>query len=237
MFWFFDTTPQVGVMDLARLVDENYLTHAAQMASWRAQGLSTVRFLPQGVDPDVDRPGTPRKAYRCDVSFVGSGQFPFRWPVLQRVAAAGHRFQIRGPGWDDAPADLPIAGGDVRGTDFTDVVASATVSLGAHAVPEQAAEYASASNRMWKVLGSGGAYLGPWVPGIEHFAHDDEHCAWYRTDADAVVRLDQLLRHPAEAHAMADRGRAHALAEHSYDSRLALLLQGTGYPLPPPTNV
>lgn len=224
-------------MDLARLVDENYLTTAVQMASWQAQGLSNVRFMPQGVDPDVDRPGTPREAYRCDVSFVGSGQFPFRWPLLQRIATVTPRFQIRGPGWHAAPSDLPIAGGDVRGTDFTDVVASATVSLGAHATPEQAAEHASASNRMWKVLGCGGAYLGPWVPGIEHFARDGEHCAWYRTESDAVTRLDRLLAHPAECRAMAARGRAHALAEHSYDRRLALLLQGAGYPLPPPTNV
>ncbi len=235
--WFFDTAPQPGVMDLARLVDENYLTTAAQLAAWQAQGLTNVHFLPQGVDPDVDRPGTARDAYRCDVSFVGSGQYPFRWPMLQHVAAAGHRLQIRGPGWQGAPVELPIAGGDVRGDDFADVVSSATVSLGAPATPEQAAEYASASNRMWKVLGCGGAYLGPWVPGIDHFARDGEHCAWYRTDHDAVTRLHLLLAQPAECRAMADRGRAHALAEHTYDHRLAMLLDGTGYPLPPPTLV
>jgi len=235
--WFFDTTPQPGVMDLAQLVDESYLTTAAQLPVWQASGLTNVRFLPQGVDPDLDRPGTVREHYRCDVSFVGSGPYPYRWPVLQRVAAAGHRFQIRGPGWEGAPADLPIAGGEVRGADFADVITSAAVSLGAHATPEQAAEHASASNRMWKVLGCGGAYLGPWLPGIDHFARDGEHCAWYRDPDDAVARLDQLLRAPTERRAMAARGRHHALAEHSYDRRLALLLAGTGYPVPPPTNV
>lgn len=235
--WFFDTTPQEGVLELARLTGENYLTTAAQIATWEAHGLTNVQFLPQGVDADIDRPGTPQSAYLTDVSFVGSGPYPYRWPLLQRIASTGHRFQIRGPGWEGAPADLPIAGGDVRGGQFADVVASATVSLGAHATPAQAAEYASASNRMWKVMGCGGAYLGPWVPGIEHFARDGEHCAWYRSSDDAVARLDQLMSDPAECRAMAHRGRAHALAAHSYERRLALLVQGTGYPLPPPTNV
>lgn len=236
VLWFFDTTPQSGVMELARLVDENYLTTAAQQSAWVAQGLTNVQFLPQGVDPDVDRPGTLRDPYRCDVSFVGSGPYPFRWPVLQRVAASGYRFQIRGPGWDGAPADLAsaVAGGDVRGGDFADVITSATVSLGAHATPEQADEFASASNRMWKVFGCGGAYLGPWVPGIEHFAVDGEHCAWYRTHDDAVARLERLVADPAATRAMAVRGRTHALTEHTYDRRLELLLAGRGYPLPPP---
>lgn len=237
VLWFFDTTPQPGVLDLARLVDETYLTTATQVPAWRSAGVGTVHFLPQGVDPDQDRPGACREAYQCEVSFVGSGPYPFRWPLLQRVAATGHRFQIRGPGWAGAPDDLPIAGGDVRGRHFADVVASATVSLGAHATPAQAAEHASASNRMWKVMGCGGAYLGPWVPGIEHFALDGEHCAWYRSDDDALTRLDQLLRDPEACRAMAERGRAHALAEHSYDRRLALLVGGMGYPLPPPTSV
>lgn len=219
-------------MDLARLVDESYITYAAQLPAWRASGVTSVRFLPHGVDPDVDRPGVAREAYRCDVSFVGSGPYPYRWPLLQRIAASGHQLQIRGPGWHGAPPDLPIAGGEIRDAGLTDVIASATVSLGAHAVPEQAHDFGSASDRMWKILGAGGAFLGAWVPGIDHFARDQEHCRWFRDDDEAVTLLDAMLADPSGTRDMAARGRAHALAEHSYDQRLRLLLQGEGYPLP-----
>ena len=126
--------------------------------------------------------------------------------------------------------------GEVRGPALADIIASAGISLGAHAVPEQAEEYASASNRMWKILGAGGAYLGAWVPGIEHFAGDREHCRWYRSVEEALDACAELLADPDERRAMAERGRAHALAHHSYDRRLALLLEGSDYPLPPPTS-
>ncbi|MCA9761869.1 MAG: glycosyltransferase [Gemmatimonadetes bacterium] len=235
ILWFFDTQPQPGVLELARACDEVYLTYAGLVATWREAGITSARFLPQGVDPDLDRPGTAQPALACDISFVGSGQYPYRWPLLERLAAA-HDLQVRGPGWDAAPAGIPVVGGEVRGPALADIITSARISLGAHAVPEQAGEYASASNRMWKILGAGGAYLGAWVPGIEHFAGDREHCRWYRSVEEALDACAELLADPDERRAMAERGRAHALAHHSYDRRLALLLEGSDYPLPPPTS-
>lgn len=237
VFWFFDASPQVGVMELAGLVDQTYLTTAAQLERWRVAGLSNTLFLPQALDPELDKPGRRRTEFLTDVSFIGSGPYPMRWPLLRRIAQSGSRLQIRGPSWENAPADLPVSGGEVHGPDFADVVASATISLGAHATTEQASELGSASNRMWKVMGCGGAYLGPWVPGIEEFARDHLHCAWYRDENDALARIEELLRHPDETRAMAERGRQHALDHHTYRHRLDLLLRGEGYPLPRPTSV
>jgi len=160
---------------------------------------------------------------------VGSCQYPCRHEVLRAVAAMCG-MQIRGPRWWDAPADLPVCGGPVWGTHFAQVVHGAAISLGAHALPEHARERGGgASNRMWKVFGCGGFYLGAHVDGIEAFARDGEHCAWYDDVDHAVALVRRYLADPEARTRIARAGRAHALACHTYAHRLALLLDGRGY--------
>jgi glycosyl transferase family 1 len=230
-FWYFDARPKPKVVALGRLVGRMYLTYLAQLDWYRAAGIAEVRFLPQGVDPARDRPASfAPPDLRCDASFVGSGQYRYRDSVLRAVAAVC-RLQLRGPGWEDAPPDLPVAGGPVHGRRLRQVIRGAAVSLGASAHPAQDADRASASNRMWKILGCGGFFLGAYVPDIELFAEDGRHCAWYRSPADAVERVRHYLAAPDERRRIAEAGRAHALAHHTYARRLELLLAGREYEL------
>jgi hypothetical protein len=228
-FWYFDPQPKPPVVALGRLVGRMYLTYLAQLDRYRAEGVAEVKFLPQGVDParDFPEPSAP-PALVCDASFVGSGQYPHRYSVL-RAVAAGCRLQIRGPGWVGAPADLPVAGGPVHGRALRRVIRGAALSLGASAHPEQDADRASASNRMWKVLGCGGFYLGGYVPDIETFAVDGRHCAWYRSPAEAAELARHYLARPDDRRRIAEAGRAHALRHHTYARRVELLLSGREY--------
>jgi Glycosyl transferases group 1 len=230
-FWYFDLQPRPAVLELGRLVGRMYITYLAQLDRYRAAGIDDVRFLPQGVDPARDYPaaGAPA-AYRCDASFVGSGQYPYRYAVLRAVAAVC-RLQLRGPGWEAAPADLPVAGGPVHGSALRQTIRGAAISPGASSHPEQDADRASASNRMWKVLGCGGFYLGPHVADIEAFAADGRHCAWYRSAEDAAGQARHYLARPDERQRIAEAGRAHALRHHTYARRLELLLAGREYEL------
>lgn len=230
VFWYFDPEPYPGTLELGRLVDALYITYRGQLERYRAAGFPVVRFLPQGMDPDRDHPVPARPEFRCDVSFVGSGPYPYRWEILRAVAKVA-ALQIRGPGWQDAPPDLPVAGGPVHGDTFAAVIASAKIALGADAMPAQSNDEASASNRMWKILGCGGYYLGPYVPGIEHFARDGEHCVWYRSHEEAITKIGAALGDPGARTRIASAGRAHALANHTYAHRLAILLRNEEYPL------
>jgi len=231
-FWYFDLArrPLPDAVTLGRIADALFVTTLSQVERYRAAGVPTVLHLPQAVDPATDRPATrsPRR-YHCDVSFVGSGQYPLRHDLLRAIAAHAS-LQIRGPGWRGVPADLPVRGGPVWGARFARVVRGAAISLGAHALPEHAQERGGgASNRMWKVFGCGGFYLGAHVEGIDGFARDGVHCAWY-TDADhAVALVRQYLADPAARGRIAQAGRTHALAHHTYAHRVALLLEGQGY--------
>jgi spore maturation protein CgeB len=210
-------------------VPEIYATTGFQVAAFHRAGF-TARFLPQGCDPTVDQPA-PRipKAFRCDLSFLGSGQFERRHEILRHFSGAG-RLQIRGPSWDGAPPGLSVAGGTVRGAAVAQVIGGAAVSLGINALPPDDSERdGGTSNRLWRVLGSGGCFLGEYVPGVERFAAHGRHALWYRDIEEGVVLARQYIADPAVRLAVATAGRAHALAHHTYAHRLALLLAGQGY--------
>jgi hypothetical protein len=231
VFWYFDLEPTDKVVALARLTQRMFVTCFGQIETYQRAGVAEVKFLPQGVDPTVDAPASSvRPQYRCDTSFVGSGHSRHRYDVLRAVARVS-RLQIRGSGWDDAPAELPIAGGPVHGRKLAEVVRGASISLGANAHPSLDLYRASASNRMWRVFGCGGFYLGRHVEDIERFATDGVHCAWYRDATHAAELTEHYLGHSDERERIARTGRAHALAHHTYAHRLTLLLDGQGYPL------
>lgn len=230
-FWYFDFEPKDKVLALGRLVGRMYVTCLGQVETYRRAGVDVVKFLPQGVDPEQDRPApdAPRE-YHCDASFVGSGHFAHRYDVLRAVGAAV-RLQIRGPGWTTAPGDLPVVGGPVHGRRLAQVIRGAAVSLGVNADPAQDREPCSVSNRMWRVMGCAGFYLGRRVPGIESFAIGGQHCAWYSSARDAAELARHFLTRPEERQQIADAGHRHALAHHTYAHRLAILLAGGDYPI------
>ena len=230
-FWYFDLHPNSDVLALGRIVGRMCITYLAQIELYRTAGVERVEFLPQGVDPARDVPASFALPWeRCDTSFVGSGQYPYRHAVLRAVASVS-RLHIRGPGWENARDGLPVVGGPVHGRRLARVIRGAAISLGASSHAEQDTDRASASNRMWKILGCGGFYLGKYVRDIEYFAADGVHCAWYRDAGHAAELTRYYLAHPDERVRIARAGRMHALAHHTYAHRLALLLQGTGYPL------
>ena len=182
------------------------------------------------MDPGIDQPATEIPApFRCDLSFLGSGQFPRRHAILSRFSHVG-ALQIRGPWWSGAPAALPVVGGSVRGAAVAQVVGGAGLSLGINALPPDPGERdGGTSNRLWRVLGAGGCFLGEQVPGVERFAVPGQHALWYTRVDEGVALARRYLADPGARQRIAEAGRAHALARHTYAHRLALLLASQGY--------
>jgi spore maturation protein CgeB len=231
-FWYFDLRipPIEDVVALGRMADAMFTTYLPQVETYRALGVPNVLHLPQGMDPELDRPvrWIPSR-YRCEVAFIGTGTSVQRQSLL-RAMARSYDLQIRGPGWDKAP-DLPVVGGPIYGSAYARAVGGAAISLGASSHPAQPSQVASASNRMWKVMGCGGFYLGEWVEGIEAFGQNGIHCAWYQNPEAALQLVRHYLDHPDKRREIAETGRRHALEHHTYAHRVRLLLEGRGYPL------
>jgi spore maturation protein CgeB len=230
--WYFDAVTPVPdpVLRIARLTERSFVTTGTQVEALQATGITTPLFLPQGVDPGFDRPATTiPDGFRCELSFIGSGQYPRRYEILRRFAAEAI-LQIRGPFWESAPRDLPLAGGPVRGHAFAQVVGGAALSLGIHALDDQRQEHrGGTSNRLWKVLGAGGCFLGEYVDNIEEFARHDTHALWYRDPAQGAELARAALADPDRRGRIAAAGHAHVMAHHTYAHRLTLLLAGQGY--------
>jgi spore maturation protein CgeB len=229
--WYFDLPLTPEILLLGRATQRVFTTYRDTLPQYRAAGIPEAYWLPQGMDPLIDTPASGWPAeYACDASFIGSGPYPHRWPALQAVAKVC-QLQVRGPGWDAAPRDIPVVGGEIRGEEFARATCAARISLGASFSAEQAASRYSASNRMWKVLGCGGFFLGEYVEGIEELAAEGVHCGWYRGPADAAAQARHWLEQPEERAKIAAAGRAHALAGHTYAHRVKLLLEGRGLEL------
>jgi len=230
-FWYFDSPSPlpVGVRQLASLTQLTFATYGFQVEAFQALGVE-ARFLPQGADPAVDYPaGEPPAAWACEVSFIGSGQYPRRLPVLRAIAAR-YRLQVQGPNWEAAAGELPIVGGPVRPDRFRSAVRRAQVSLGIDALDAQAGERAGGtSNRLWRVLACGGCYVGEHVTGVERFATPGVHALWYRSADEAVALIGQVIADPELRSRLAEAGRSHVLAGHTYAHRIPLLLAGQGY--------
>jgi spore maturation protein CgeB len=232
-FWYFDlrVPPIQDVLTLGRMVDAMYVTYLPTVETYRSLGIPNVMHLPQGTDPELDTPATAiPQSYRCEVAFIG-GNSPHRNSLLRAMSQV-YDLQIRGPGWRKAPPGLPIAGGPVYGKAYAQAVGGAAISLGAHSLPEMAFQTGSASNRMWKVMGCAGFYLGEWVEGIDALAADGVHCAWYRNLEEGIELIRHYLDRPDDRRRIAQAGRRHALDRHTYAHRVRLLLEGKGYQLP-----
>jgi spore maturation protein CgeB len=232
-FWYFDLRipPIQDVLTLGRMADAMFVTYLPTVDTYHSLGVANVMHLPQGMDPELDRPATriPGR-FRCEVAFIG-GNSPHRNTVLREMARA-YDLQVRGPGWRKAPPDIPVSGGPIYGKGYAQAVGGAAISLGAHSLPEMTSQTASASNRMWKVMGCGGFYLGEWVQGIEALGADGVHCAWYRSLDEGVELVRHYLDRPEERRKIAEAGRRHALEHHTYAHRVRLLLDGRGFALP-----
>jgi hypothetical protein len=230
-FWYFDAvSPLPGeARALAAMVDVSFATYGFQEEAFRALGVE-ARFLPQGADPFLDfpAPNVPGE-WRSEVGFIGSGQYPRRH-LLLRAMAGRFNLKIRGPGWDQAPQDLPVAGGPVRGAGFRAAVGAAQVNLGIDALESQRLEQAGGtSNRLWRILACGGCYLAERVEGIERFVVPGEQALWFRTADEAVELTTELLADPARRARLAEAGRRHVLAHHTYAHRLPFLLESHDY--------
>jgi len=85
-FWYFDlrVPPLPDVVRLGRLVDTMYTTCLPETATYRSAGVDRVLYLPQAMDPEVDRPAArvPRQ-YRCEVAFIGNGHHRHRVELLR----------------------------------------------------------------------------------------------------------------------------------------------------------
>jgi hypothetical protein len=219
--------PDIGhIAAVGRLASTFFVTGFDE--EWRANGMNAL-FLPAAGDAGII-PVAADSRFASDIAFIGTGYDPERAALLIQVAK---RFQVRvwGPGWDEWKDRLSWTGRSVEGRDFAAVCSSSGITLGIN--PARAAGGLSyTSDRTWMVMLAGGFYLAERTSGIASMLHEGEHCAFYD---DAVSCLEQCVRYLADVPAreqIRKAGEQFVRAHHTYDQRVANLLEAKAFANP-----
>ena len=192
---------------------------------WRANGLNAL-FLPAAGDTGI-KPVSREERFASEVAFIGTGYDAERARLLLEVAA---RFDLRvwGPGWDIWREPLRWSGKSVEGRDFAAVCSSSSVVLGIN--PARAAGGVSyTSDRTWMVMLAGGFYLAERTPGVASMLREGEHCAFYQGAASCFEQCERYLGSPDERQRMRLAGEQFVRAHHTYDQRIANILENRAF--------
>lgn len=177
------------------------------------------KHLLQGVDLS-DYKTIPPASGRpsVDVIFTGGfhGAFSDRRKLLDAIAA---RFSLITYG-SNSP-------NYVTGRQFIEAYQDARVAL-VPAPPAGVPNYWS--NRIYLAAGTGTPCVVGWAPGLEaHYAGGSE-VVYFRSSAEMLRAIAELLKSPASRARIGAAGRARTLREHTYEARARELLASIGGP-------
>ena len=212
--------PDIGhIASIGKLARTFFVTGFEQ--EWRANGLNAL-FLPAAGDAGIQR--VPFDArFASQVAFIGSGYDPDRARFLVSLAA---RFQVKvwGPGWDDWRGKLDWSGRPVEGREFAAVCSSSDITLGIN--PSRASGgVAYTSDRTWMVMLAGAFYLADRTPGVAGMLREGVHCAFYEGLESCVEQCEVHLAHTGDRERIRRDGEAFVRAHHTYDQRVANILE------------
>jgi hypothetical protein len=188
---------------------------------WRAHGLNAM-FLPAAGDAAIE-PVQRDARFASDIAFIGTGYDPDRARLLVEV---GKKFELKvwGPGWDDWKGQLNWGERSVEGRDFAAVCSSSRIVLGIN--PTRAAGGVSyTSDRTWMVMLGGGFYLAQRTPGVASMLREGEHCGFYDDAESCIAECRRYLADDAERERIRAQGERFVRAHHTYDQRIANLLE------------
>lgn len=213
----------------ARLYDwvlANDYYHGIQ---WQELGAKNMLCLPvAAIDPDFHHPRpldeATRKAYTCDVSFVGTlvphNLYSERVQALEALAGVDVGIWTT----HDVPASLRrFVRGQALGDSMMNVISAARIALNTHG---DFMRYGG-NMRLFECAGAGVFQMVDNRPAVREWFTVGEHVAVYHDTRDLQEQVAYYLAHPQERQRMAEACLAHVRTHHTYDKRVATL-QATG---------
>jgi spore maturation protein CgeB len=241
VIWFHDSAKRSDIRpEQLRQYDRIYVFEAEDV-SWLAEthGLEAA-FLPMAFDPAVYRP-LPEEKKDIDLFFVGK-YYPERRSTLERLAADfpdrrlcfyGRYVRYREPatwvqflGYGVSGRGRTFINKSLNPTEINRMYARARICLNMH----HAQSRHGCNPRVYEIMGAGGFQLVDELPFIRETLGDIlVRYADYEELRDAITRYldDDDLRQK-----IADDSRRLAISEHSFSSRVGVVLQDLGI-LPP----
>ena len=211
------------------LFDRVFLFDRSYLPALAAVGIGQTAFLPCACDETIYRPqalsARARARWGSEVALVASF-YPNR---AQLVRALSDRVDIAvwGNGWTTPAArqELRDCSGILRGGGVDDrtaarIYASTKVGLNVH---HPQSRLGGLNMRTFELLAAGVVPLTDWVPGLDELLEPDREVVCYRSVPEAQERAADLVKDADCRAAIATRGRARVLAEHTYVARMKTL--------------
>lgn len=196
----------------------------------RALGVAHTAHLQTACDPEVHRPVSlspvEEEIYGCDISFAGAG-YPNRIEVLK--ALTDFNLKIWGVEWNVREL-WPFVQNDAKPFDaetFCKIVAGSKINLNLHAskyTPGIDPACDAVNPRVFEIAAAGGFQLCDPCQGLSRYFDFSSELPVYRSVAELREKIAYFLAHPEERREYAERARARALREHTYEHRAQEML-------------
>jgi spore maturation protein CgeB len=226
---------------IGRLVGQHASPPLKEEADWGAYDLAVSSFMPRvewfrrhGLRAELNRLAFDRRVIErigaldrdIPVSFVGTflDMHTSRTALLERLAEAGVPLRI----WGMVPAcglaGSPLAElymGPAWGRQMYEILARSRIVINHHGnVP------AYANNlRLFESTGSGAMLLTDDKPNLGEMFERGQEIVAYCDAEECLERARYFLEHEAERAAIARAGQARTLAEHTFENRMAELVE------------
>ena len=180
---------------------------------------SRAVYNPLAFEPSVLSESQPRLH---DCVFVGGVGAPSHWrygmEVLKQVAERVPSFKWWGYGLEHvgSAAMRWSYRGEAWGRKMYEIYQRSTIVLNRHG--EVAEGYAN-NMRMFEATGCGALLVTEYAPNIRDFFAEDE-CVTYKNPNEAVEKIRYYIDHDEERAAIAAKGQARTLRDHTYAKRM-----------------
>jgi spore maturation protein CgeB len=197
-------------------------TCPARYGQYIKDGIPHVLLTQWGVNDGTLQAPIPATDCQYRVTFVGTAHSNRRaWIDALRIH--GIKVECFGYGWEH---------GSIPAADIPKIIQSSVISLnfsGSGVVLEgiRFRKTNQIKARTFEIPGAGGFLLSEWADGLDQQYVPKREIAVFHNQEDLVGQIRYYLGHPTARDAIAQAGYRRTLAEHTYDRRLAEILDFT----------
>lgn len=217
------------VVDIGQHADTTLLYHKDEtmIQKYKQRGVRQIGFWWVGTDPEIFYPRPAEKRY--DVIFMANNAdflegHRKRRELIEAMIAEDIDLHLYGGGWEYlSDVECVHLHPFVNDEGFAQACSAAKITLGFNAV-NNVRMYAS-WRRPFNSMASGAFHLTRYFPGLEDVFENGKHLVWFHSIPEAVEQIKYYLTHDEEREAIAAAGRQEVLAHHTWDDRIAVMLQ------------
>lgn len=222
---------QPYIVDIGKYADCTlfYYKEASLIKQYKELGIKNIGFWLVGTDPDIFYPAKVKKTR--DIVFMGNNittlphndGYQTRGELIEAILKKGHDLHIYGNNWEYLP-HLPNVNIHpfVDEEEFAKVCSRSKITMGISGVSN--VHMANSWRRTFNSMASGAFHLTLYVPGMEEIFENKKHLAWFNSVPEAVELIEYYLVRDEERERIAEAGREEVLAHHTWDIRIAEMI-------------